>query len=398
MKLLRPMPFLIVGLLAAALPAAAQQPPAPPQDDHKRLEALEKRVQELEEAAKDAGSPDAHWYDRLKILGFADVTALGIDRGRHNLDNPDETGFAVGQLDLFLTANLPARFSFTSEIVFEADSDNSLGVDVERMLISYRVSDALSISAGRYHTALGYWNQTYHHGRILFASLARPQFYEFEDNGGLLPVHGVGIQVAGLVEIPAATLEYTANVGNGRGREVDEIQMARDFNHSKAAGFNLGVRPDAVPGLIVGGAFSYDVIPEDPGVPGRGDPVTEYIIGAYGAYRNGPIEVLTEYFHMYHRAMHQGDAGQFSYDLYYIQAAYETGPWKPYYRFENVRGPKHSLDPYFGSEITFYATHLAGVGYRFSPLTVVKLEAGIKGSVDGLASGKYIGAQIAIGF
>ncbi|HXX92683.1 MAG TPA: hypothetical protein VEN81_03560, partial [Planctomycetota bacterium] len=260
------------------------------------------------------------------------------------------------------------------------------------------VSDALSISAGRYHTALGYWNQTYHHGRILFATLDRPQFYQFEDDGGLLPVHGVGIQATGLVELPGATLEYTANLGNGRGRTVDEIEYRVDYNHGKEVGFNVGLRPDAVPGLLGGVGFSYDTIPIDPGVPGRLDPVTEYIAGGYLVYRNGPVEILSEYFHMLHRARYEGSAGEFRFNMFYAQAAYEIGPWKPYYRYEEVRGPKNSLDPYFGTEVTFYQTHLVGVGYRFSSLTVVKLEVGAKDSVGGLAREAYVGAQVAIGF
>src|SRR5437762_1709661 len=97
----------ILALAGTAASAVTAQDPVPrsTQDaDRKRLEALEKRVQELEENAKEEASPNGRWYDRLKILGFCDVTALGVDRGRRNQDGPDHASVAVGQLDLFLTA------------------------------------------------------------------------------------------------------------------------------------------------------------------------------------------------------------------------------------------------------------------------------------------------------
>ena len=37
------------------------------------------------------------------------------------------------------------------------------------------------VAAGRFHTALGYWNETYHHGTYLHTSITRPVAVRFED-------------------------------------------------------------------------------------------------------------------------------------------------------------------------------------------------------------------------
>ena len=65
---------LTLALAFQALPAAAQDAAA----DRKRMDQLEKRLQELEEGAKEVKTDETHWYDRLKILGFEDATATEI--------------------------------------------------------------------------------------------------------------------------------------------------------------------------------------------------------------------------------------------------------------------------------------------------------------------------------
>src|SRR6267142_555838 len=65
------------------------------------------------------------------------------------------------------------KFKFLSEIVFEGGPDNIYGVtrgeintfsvDVERYLIQYSYNDYLNVAAGRFHTAIGYYNTAYHH-------------------------------------------------------------------------------------------------------------------------------------------------------------------------------------------------------------------------------------------
>lgn len=41
---------------------------------------------------------------------------------------------------------------------------------------------------------IGYWNNAYHHGRVMHPTIERPQVAEREDGGSLLRVHSAGVQ------------------------------------------------------------------------------------------------------------------------------------------------------------------------------------------------------------
>ena len=56
-----------------------------------------------------------------------------------------------------------------------------------------------NVAVGRYHTAIGYYNNAYHHGKWLQTAAERPHIYDFEDSGGLLPIHNVGVSVSGAI-------------------------------------------------------------------------------------------------------------------------------------------------------------------------------------------------------
>jgi hypothetical protein len=45
--------------------------------------------------------------------------------------------------------------------VFEADPSNSVGVDVERLLLQYSLNDYFDLAVGRYHTDIGFYNTAY---------------------------------------------------------------------------------------------------------------------------------------------------------------------------------------------------------------------------------------------
>ncbi len=73
------------------------------------------------------------------------------------------------------------------------------GLDIERLQVTYKPSPYFEISGGRYHTSVGYYNTTFHHGTWFQTATGRPFMYFFEDSGGVLPIHGVGVTTTGLV-------------------------------------------------------------------------------------------------------------------------------------------------------------------------------------------------------
>ena len=164
----------------------------------------------------------------MQIRGFGDMTFHGSDaHGTH-------TAFSLGQLNLFVTSDISEKFRLLSEIVFEADPSNSVGVDVERLLLQYSLNDYFNLSVGRYHTDIGYYNTAYHHSAWLQTAVGRPLLFQFEDNGGILPIHNVGASLSGAIPSGKLGLHYVAEVGNGRASsspQAEAVQNVVDENN-----------------------------------------------------------------------------------------------------------------------------------------------------------------------
>ena len=113
-----------------------------------------------------------------------------------------------------MSSQLSDKLSFVSELVFATDTTNSFGLDLERFQLTYRPSKYLEISGGRFHTDIGYYNTAFHHGNWFSTATGRPFMYYFEDAGGVLPVHEVGVTTTGYV--PASgkmNIHWTAELG-----------------------------------------------------------------------------------------------------------------------------------------------------------------------------------------
>lgn len=169
-------------------------------------------------------------------------------------------GFNVGSLDIYLTPQFEGNVKTLIELIFENTPEGSLATDLERAQIGYTFSDAATMWAGRFHTPYGYWNTAYHHGAQMQTSVVRPRFLDFEDKGGILPAHMVGLWATGKIRAGGGRFTYDAYAGNGprisMGQDpvdptnpavpvpqslgVIDIQTAGDNNHQAMVGFNLG--------------------------------------------------------------------------------------------------------------------------------------------------------------
>ena len=92
----------------------------------------------------------------LTIHGFADTYYTAT--GQH--DSPSgQSGFRLGNLDLYIAPNLTGRVRALMEDVVEFDDWEAPGayngqpsVDIERLQVGYLVSDQLTVWVGRFHT------------------------------------------------------------------------------------------------------------------------------------------------------------------------------------------------------------------------------------------------------
>lgn len=271
----------------------------------------------------------------LRIRGFGDIS---LHRGTQKQDT---TSFSLGQLDLFVTSDISEQFRFLSEIVFEGGPSqiygttegqtNSFGVDVERYLLQYSRNDYFNISAGRGHTAIGYYNTAYHHSSWLQTTTGRPFLFDFEDRGGILPVHMVGVSVSGQVPSGSLGLHYVAEVGNGRASrsplEEEPVQNEIDDQNHKAFNIAAFVRPEAIRGFQAGFSFYRDVLS-----PANSHRVGETIMAAHAILIRPKYEWLNEALLDRHTLL--GTSSVFNTPGFYTQMSRQWSAYRPYFRYQ----------------------------------------------------------------
>jgi hypothetical protein len=313
----------------------------------------------------------------LRIRGFGDVNFHGDNY--HPPNGPgDKTAFTLGQLNLFVTSDISDKFKFLGEIVFEAGPDNiygvtrgtenSFGVDVERYLLTYSQNEYFNLSAGRYHTAIGYYNTAFHHSTWLQTTTGRPLLFEFEDRGGILPIHNVGLEAYGIIPSGSLGLHYVAEVGNGRESRsplIEEpVQNIVDDSNSKAVNFELFARPIKIPGLQVGfSAYRDNLVPNTTPVA-----VGETILAAHAVYSTSNFEWLNEALVVRHTP-----EGGHTYQTpgWYSQISRRWGQYRPYFRYQYINAsPNEPIFP----DIALRAGPSAGIRYDASESVALKLQ------------------------
>lgn len=305
---------------------------------------------------------------KLDIRGFTDITFKAEDDVNAGEQNPNT--FALGQLDLFITSELSDEVSFLSETVIESDDENDTTIDQERLQLKYALSELLNISIGRMHTALGFWNTEYHHSTWLHSTVFRPIIHDWEDEGGIIPNHFVGLFASGKKDLDSFDFEYDLGIANGRGKTITKIQNAQDKNDSKAFNARLQATPDFIPGLKIGVSSYMDKIPANSSSAARNGEIDELIVAGHIVYFKDNIELLTEAL----RLNHDDEVSHKDYDTFgfYLQGAYQFDKWKPYYRFDFV--DYGDGDPYYTPNDIDISKHTLGI--RWDPITwnSIKLE------------------------
>jgi hypothetical protein len=309
----------------------------------------------------------------LRIRGFGDVNFGG------NTEHGSTTSFALGQLDLFTTSDISERFKFISEIVFEGSTSNiygqpkqleqnSLGVDLERYVLQYSYNDYFNLSAGRMHTSIGYYNTAYHHSTWLQTTTGRPFLFEFEDQGGILPIHIVGVSASGAIPSGSLGLHYVAEMGNGRESRTpfveEPVQNIVDENNHKA--FNLAVfaRPEAIRGLQTGFSVYRDVLE-----PINSPRVGQTILAAHVVLVKSNYEWLNEA--MLIRESVFGQNKVYNTPGFYTQVSKQFGSFRPYFRYQYVNVAK--TNPIF-PDVGLQQGPSLGIRYDASEFVAVKFQ------------------------
>jgi hypothetical protein len=306
----------------------------------------------------------------LRIRGFGDINFHGDNQ------KGDTTSFTLGELNLFVTSDISDKFKFLSEIVFEAGPDYTYGVsqgnnnvfsvDVERMVLQYSRNDYFNLAAGRYHTAIGYYNTAYHHSTWFQTTTGRPFLFQFEDQGGILPVHTVGASASGMIPSGRLGLHYVAEVGNGRASRSpfteEPVQNVIDDQNHKAFNLALFARPEAVRGLQTGFSVYRDVL-----APNNSPRIGETIFAAHAVFIRPKFEWLNEAIVIRHAP--DGLSHTYQTPGFYTQISKAFGAYRPYFRYQYVNVSSH--EPIFPDVVRRQGP---SVGIRFDASEFVALK------------------------
>jgi hypothetical protein len=302
---------------------------------------------------------------RLKLLLFGDT---GYQIG--HFYNPTST-FEFGEFDMFATARLTDRVSALAEVLFTSNLDNSVGVDIERFTLKYHQNDYFNATIGRIHTAIGYYNTAFNRGDYFQTATGRPTMFEFDDQGGFLPLQDLGVVLNGQIPSGKLGLNYVFEVTNGRnyGASVEPAQNNDDTNTSKAVNFGLSAKPERIPGLTVGFSFRHDYLSDVLNLH-----VSETLPVVYAVFTNSNYEWLNEGMYVTHKL--PGGAA-FHTTGFYSQFSRRFGHYRPYFRYDYVNSPAN--DPIYDNPLEFPVVErvngpTVGLRWDFTRYTAFKLQ------------------------
>ena len=299
-------------------PATVTPEPAPNTD----AAAVNAPAQPAEAEPAAAEPSDA---GRFNFRGFADVD---FDR---NVGGDSSKRFALGEVDLFTTAQISPRLTFLAEAALDTDNQatsESVAIDVERLLLQVRGNDYFNLDIGSYRTAIGFYNTAYLRGSWLQTAVTRPLLFTFEENGGFLPLHNVGLSANGAIPSGDLGLHYVVEVGSSR-NYAQPGRTGFDLEDNAAFNFALYSRPPSIPGLEIGFSAYRDRFSPLPNFD-----LSRTIWTAHAVYQAHRCEFLNEaIFADFHRTGYgYADAPGF-----YSQLAYRVGAkWTPYFRYDYV--------------------------------------------------------------
>ena len=364
--------------------------------DAQHMKDLEDHLQAIQNELSQMASGMANRSDSgegLPMHGFMDVGFASNSQGNAaanpNIANPK--GFYEGRLSFYLSPHFSDNVKVLAEPNIEvSQGDGTINLDVERLQIGYTFSDTATVWGGRFHTPYGYWNTAFHHGAQLQTAVLRPRFLDFEDSGGILPAHMLGVWGTGKVKAGEGKLTYDGYAGNGpkiAGAVTPDLStipptyqtgglnpnIAGDDNHSAMVGLNLGYEFSGnMDGLrlavhwLQGDVNAYDSTPTTLNTTNLN------ITGGSAVYLSNDWEVMSEYYAFNNKdkstdVKHKSWAG-------YLQAGRSFDDLTPYVRFE--RAVFDQLDNYFSMQASgqSYARQALGLRYNLNQKAALKLE------------------------
>jgi len=361
----------LCGVVLSAGPAAAQEPEAetPPAQTSPPPASPAPSSAQVSAAAKLAPEPEGTFVPTFRFKVYSDMNFV--------VEEHEHPAFKIGGVDFFITGDISEDFSALSENVLEILGGEGTVFDLERIYLEWHPKRWFKLRFGRDHLMLGHYMQTYHHALFFQLATARPTVLAFEDEGGLLPAHQIGLEALGDVPLGVELdLHYAVGIGNGRGRFSDDVLSTQDRNAFKALVAQIGLLPRSLPGFEVGVSGYLDRIPagftDAAGQVLLAEAVDEQIVAAHVVYASYPIEAQAEGYYLTHKGRDTGLTSHLVGGFGQLGMSFEQ--WTPFARIEGA--DRSAGDTFFN--VSGAATRLlelrTGLRYGLSDQAVLKLE------------------------
>ncbi len=309
-----------------------------------------------------------------QIRGFIDVLS-GAEKGKMS--------FGLGEQDIFITSELNDRFTFLGESVFRftTTTPTKFSVSIERIVIKYNIAGNHNLLVGKHHTPVNFWNDTYHHGRVLFPTIYRPLMFD----ANIIPLHTTGISFQGH-NLGNIKFGYDLMIGNGIGSS-DVL----DNDKRKSITAAMHIKP--VEGLRFGFSWYNDFIAK--GATAHDHiinwSVNQNLFSGSASYFGEKFEVLAEGT----LATNTTDTtGSQQTVASYIYAGFKIKEkWVPYIRLDQLHFQEGEV--FYHNDNT--TSIVSGIRYNINYLTAVKIEYQHQNLAKGANTNK-VTAQLAIGF
>jgi hypothetical protein len=386
----------VIDAPAVGRPVVAKTEAEQMKDMQNKLEAIQNELSQMTSGMASRSGSD----DGLPIHGFMDVGFASNTQG-NAVVNPvvaNPKGFYEGRLSFYLAPHFSDNVKVLAEPNIEVSQlDGTVNLDVERLQIGYTFSDAATGWIGRFHAPYGYWNTAFHHGAQLQTSVLRPRFLDFEDSGGILPAHMLGVWGTGKIKAGGGRFTYDGYAGNGP-KIVDatlgptppstyqtgglDPNIAGEDNHSAMVGLNLGYE---FSGSLDGLRLAVHGLQGDINAYGSSSPTPTTqnstvlnttslsFVGGSVVYLSNEWEIMGEYYRFNDKDK-SGVTGTHTSWADYLQIGRSFNDLTPYVRFE--RTVFNQLDNYFSMQASgqSYARQALGLRYNLNQKAALKFE------------------------
>ncbi len=322
-----------------------------------------------------------------EVLVFPALTAFRMSETGVAASNDVDFGGSI-----FFSKDF-GRLRFLGEVLL-----NKREKEVERAQIGWKLSPSATIWAGRFHTPLGFWNTEYHHGAYLQTSINRPKITEYEDEGGLLPLHGMGLLLQTTKRFGDALLSLDASVASGPtidGASLEPVAFLRPQRFGRTGvSAKVAWQPDATTPTQMGASFAKFDLPIT-GAPT--DLVSQLVVNGFLNWESGAWRLLGEAYVTRHRANESGVLNNSTITSVYVQSDYRfSDTWSGFARLESNRAA--SVDALISRNPSFARSNtVIGARVELPAHFALKLEVGSQQRFDG-STARYVGTQLSTVF